>query len=340
MDTKFLDTSTALEKFLSDLGNCDGQPPRLYMDLEGSNLSRNGTLSLVTIMLEPEKEVYLVDVTTLGRDAFTTAGADGRTLKAVLESRNIVKVFFDIRNDSDALFGLYEIRIAGIEDLQLMELASRNFSKRNVNGLAKCIERDSTIPLVERRRWQVVKDNGKHLFDPQRGGSYAVFDERPLSKDIKEYCTQDVTFMPHLRDLYRMKLCDAWWRKIETETDARIQLSQSPTFRGKGQHMAQAERLSRTLFEAARARKQVRSHYPSMPSHSVVRSLSDDGDELANMLTHVSLVETEKVIDEDSDDDFVHGWNGTQDFRGDNSGEDRDFTACGTECGYCGRCGY
>ncbi|KAK3117440.1 hypothetical protein LTR53_001205 [Teratosphaeriaceae sp. CCFEE 6253] len=266
MEAKFLDTSAALEKFFSDLGNCGGQPPRLYVDLEGNNLSRNGTLSLVTILLEPERNVYLVDVTTLGRDAFTTAGADGRALKSVWESGDIVKVFFDIRNDSDALFGLYEIRVAGIEDLQLMELASRNFSKRNV-----------------------VKDNGKHLFDPQQGGSYGVFDQRPLSKDIKEYCIQDVTFMPHLRDIYRRKLCDAWWRKIDTETNARIQLSQSPSFRGKGQHMAQgppawlswhlttAERLSRTLFKAAPAREQVRTPSPPPSGHSVVRSLSDDG---------------------------------------------------------------
>ncbi|KAK4906167.1 hypothetical protein LTR49_024653 [Elasticomyces elasticus] len=356
MEAKFLGTTAALKKFLNGLNNCNGQPPRLYVDLEGNNLSRSGTVSLVTILLEPEREVYLVDVTTLGRDAFTTAGEGGRTLKSVLESRDIVKVFFDIRNDSDALFGLYEIRVAGIEDLQLMELASRNFSKRHVNGLAKCIERDSTIPFVERRRWQSVKDNGKHLFDPQKGGSYAVFDQRPLSKDILEYCTQDVTFMPHLRDTYRRKLCDAWWRKIETETEERIQLSQSPTFRGKGQHMAQsppewlswhpttAESRSRTLFKAAPAREQVWTQSRSLPGHNVVRSLSDDGDELANMLRHVTLTKTKNVFDEDSNDDSnddtVYGWNSTQDFRSDDCGEDRDFTACDEECGYCGRCEY
>ncbi|KAK0263115.1 hypothetical protein LTR35_017614 [Friedmanniomyces endolithicus] len=300
MDPKFLDTTTKLEKFLSDLGNCDGQPPRLYVDLEGNNLSRNGTLSLVTILLEPEADVYLIDVTTLGRGAFTTAGIGGRTLQAVLESKDIIKVFFDIRNDSDALFGLYEIRVAGIEDLQLMELASRNFSKRHVNGLAKCIERESTIPFVERQRWQLVKDNGKHLFDPQRGGSYAVFDQRPLQKDIKEYCTQDVTFMPHLRDIYRRKLCDAWWRKIAVETNGRIQLSQSPSFRGKGQHMAQVD-----------VREQVRTHSPSRSGHSVSQSLSDNADELANMLCHVSLTSAEKVLDEGSNDFVIHGRSST-----------------------------
>ncbi|TKA55105.1 hypothetical protein B0A55_12892 [Friedmanniomyces simplex] len=240
MDPMFLDTTAALKKFLRDLGNCDGQPPRLYVDLEGNKLSRNGTLSLVTILLEPESEIYLVDVTTLGRDAFTTAGADGRTLKAVLESKDIVKVFFDIRNDSDALFGLHEIRVAGIEDLQLMELASRNFSKRHINGLAKCIERDSALPFVEKREWKVNKERGRKLFDPALGGGYAVFDERPLSSEMERYCVQDVIYMPALRELYRAKLCDAWWKKIEKETVARIELSQGKYFNGQGMHMAKS----------------------------------------------------------------------------------------------------
>ncbi|KAK0886916.1 hypothetical protein LTR02_017710 [Friedmanniomyces endolithicus] len=43
--------------------------------LEGNNISRNGTLALVTILLEPRGNIYLVDVTKLGREAFTTAGA-------------------------------------------------------------------------------------------------------------------------------------------------------------------------------------------------------------------------------------------------------------------------
>ncbi|KAK0953854.1 hypothetical protein LTS01_024183 [Friedmanniomyces endolithicus] len=234
MDPMFLDTTAALKKFLSDLGNCDGQPPRLYVDLEGNNPSRNGTLSLVTILLEPESEVYLVDVTTLGRDAFTTAGADGRTLKAVLESKDIVKVFFDIRNNSDALLGLHDICDAGIEDLQLMELA-RGTSR---NDISTCIERDSALPLVEKRKWKFNKERGRKLFDPALGGGNAVFDERPLSSEMERYCMQDVIHMPGLRELYRAKLCDAWWKKIEKETVARIALSQGSYFNGQGMHVA------------------------------------------------------------------------------------------------------
>lgn len=104
MEPHFLDTATALKGFLNILGESDGQPLRLYVDLEGKNLSRHGMLSLVTILLEPEREVYLVDVTTLGHEAFTIADDNGCTLQSELESSKIIKVFFDIRIDSDVLF--------------------------------------------------------------------------------------------------------------------------------------------------------------------------------------------------------------------------------------------
>lgn len=103
------------------------------------------------MLVEPQHKLYLIDVTTLGNKAFDTSGSGNRSLKTILESKYIVKVFFDIRNDSDALFSLYGICVDGVEDLQLMELASRNFSKRCVNGLAKCIEGDSSIEYTEKR---------------------------------------------------------------------------------------------------------------------------------------------------------------------------------------------
>ncbi|KAK0361637.1 hypothetical protein LTR94_022498 [Friedmanniomyces endolithicus] len=44
--------------------------------------------------------------------------------------------------------------------------------------------------------------------------------------------------MPALRELYRVKLCDAWWKKIKKETAGRIELSQGKYFNGQGMHMA------------------------------------------------------------------------------------------------------
>ena len=58
--------------------------------------------------------MYLIDITTLGRDAFNDVGSYRRSLRNILESSEILKVFFDIRNDSDALYSLYNVRVRRI----------------------------------------------------------------------------------------------------------------------------------------------------------------------------------------------------------------------------------
>ena len=83
----------------------DGQPttpPSLYIDLEGINLSRNGSISILQVFVSSSRRTYLVDIHTLRNKAFSTPGTNGCTLKDILESDVIPKVFFDVRNDSDA----------------------------------------------------------------------------------------------------------------------------------------------------------------------------------------------------------------------------------------------
>lgn len=343
-----IDSPSALKAFIGGLPECGGPEPSLYIDLEGNNLSRNGTLSLVTILVEPRHTVHLVDVTGLGQQAFETASPDGKTLRHILESQEMVKVFFDIRNDSDALFGLFGIRVGGIEDIQLMELASRGFQKRFINGLAKCIERDSTLSFAEKREWKASKEKGHKLFDPELGGGYAVFDARPLSTDIQKYCVQDVIHMPALRELYRSKLCDAWWRKIEVETSARIDLSQSKTFNGQGRHMAKApagweyfrpswtERQSRSLLTR---RRDSATTSPPTTSPPTFRSLASNQsshteDPTDDVLTGFGAL---SIQGKRSDYGRSYGYSSVSD---DEDGDARDFTACDSECGYCGSCSY
>lgn len=226
----------SLADLVSDL---PGYPPSLYIDIEGVNLSRHGSVSIVQIYVQPANKTYLVDVHTLKGAAFTTEGARGQSLRKILESDTIPKAFFDIRNDSDALYSLFNIHVAGIVDIQLMELATRTGSKRCINGLARCMERgDANMSYVEKQKWAENKEAGRKLFAPERGGSYEVFNVRPLPEDIKEYCMQDVKFLPRLWQNYNAKLSPAWRGKVEVETRARIRLSQSATFNGKGRHMA------------------------------------------------------------------------------------------------------
>lgn len=105
--------------------------PSLYFDVEGVNLSRRGSISIIELHYQhpsyPESaHTYLIDIHTLGFLAFSTLTAEGVSLKTVLESPTTAKVFFDVRTDSDALYAQFGIRLAGIIDLQLMEVGSRS----------------------------------------------------------------------------------------------------------------------------------------------------------------------------------------------------------------------
>ena len=216
------------------------EPPSLYIDLEGIDLSRKGSISILQLYAVPRNQVYVIDVLNLRNDCFSAPGTSGRTFREILESESIPKVFFDVRNDSDALFSHYQINLQGVQDVQLMEVATRDFSRRCVNGLSKCIERDAPLASHERIAWIQVKERGKKLFAPEKGGRYEVFNERPLPDEIMAYCAQDVRILPRLWARYNSKLTDAWREKIVAESNSRVKQSQSPNYNGKGRHMALA----------------------------------------------------------------------------------------------------
>jgi hypothetical protein len=76
------------------------------------------------------------------------------TLKEVLESPCTPKIFFDIRNDADALFAHFGIHLRGTMDLQLLENFKRHHCHENtrlVHGLAKCVREDSRMKPEEKR---------------------------------------------------------------------------------------------------------------------------------------------------------------------------------------------
>ncbi|KAK0127807.1 hypothetical protein ONS96_007312 [Cadophora gregata f. sp. sojae] len=141
----------------SSSSNTGSSIPSLYIDLEGSKLSRYGTISLLTLFLFPNNSTYLIDITTLGTLAFTTASPThpDTTFKLILEDASISKVFFDVRNDSDALYSHFQISLAGIIDLQLLELGSRTDGldhKRTVRGLARCIKTHAQLTPAEKEK--------------------------------------------------------------------------------------------------------------------------------------------------------------------------------------------
>ncbi|EAU35396.1 predicted protein [Aspergillus terreus NIH2624] len=205
---ELVDSSATLRELLEDLSLIPSSSPPLFLDLEGVNLGRNGSISILSLYAVHKKTIYLVDVYKLGKAAFSNPQPDKHTsLRANLESPSIKKVLFDVRNDSDALFSHYNIRLDGIQDLQLMELATRSGPNKYVAGLAKCIERDSPISDLRKAEWKRRKDEVTKSFDPGKGGSYEVFNKRPMTPDIRDY--------------------------LQTATNDRIRLSQTPEYNGQ-----------------------------------------------------------------------------------------------------------
>lgn len=237
---KFVDTLEDVAELLEGLADLPTEPPSLYIDLEGVNLCRHGTISILQIFVCPKNQTFLIDIHTLKADTFSYPASNGSTLRSVLQSTSIPKVFFDVRNDSDALFSHYGIELSGVQDLQLMELAQRQSSRRLVNGLGRCIEQHASMTLTERADWKAAKDVGRKLFAPEQGGSYEVFNVRPLPEEIVQYCAQDVQFLPKLWLKYHQAMTHIWRVKVEAEVQNRIQLSKSHDYNGKGKHMALA----------------------------------------------------------------------------------------------------
>jgi exonuclease 3'-5' domain-containing protein 1 len=189
----------------------------------------------------PSKVVHLIDVYSLREITFTTPGKGGKTLKDILESAAIPKVFFDVRNDSDALYAHYSIALQGVQDVQLMENASRSghiSGKKFVNGLAKCIEKDVPMPQKDKLLCKEIKERGKKLFKAQQGGSHEVFNARPLEEDIIAYCGHDVLFLPLLRQTYWRRLTPKWKGKVADETQVRVQLSRDAAYQPQGSDKA------------------------------------------------------------------------------------------------------
>ncbi len=227
MAVTIVDSLTTLVALLDCLENIPTQPPSLYVDLEGVRLSRHGSISIMQIYVLPRTHVFLVDIHVLQGKAFSIPNRYGTTLRSVLESGLVPKVFFDVRNDADALFAHFQISMQGVHDIQLLEVASRSYPRERVIGLGKCIEDDLKLAARAKKAWKATKQRGYALFAPEHGGSYEIFNVRPIQQEIVDYCKNDVVYLPLLWDIYTRKLSTEWAAKVQEETCRRLLMSQA-----------------------------------------------------------------------------------------------------------------
>lgn len=216
-----------LQVFLSSI------PPSstFYLDLEGKSLSRNGTLTLLTVHVLPSKAASVIDVQILGDSAFTTPGTDGKTLKAILEDPQTSKCFWDVRNDADALWAHHKVRLAGVTDIQLLENASRVGDKTYLHGLDKSVQSDLVLKWTEKERWIRTKREVRALMT-----NNDVFACRPLDTKTMQYCVNDVLCLPALHNIYAKRISKEWLAKAMDESARRVVEACGPAYQPQSEN--------------------------------------------------------------------------------------------------------
>ena len=211
-DQTFVDTVEEVIAFLEGLPNLHIMKSTIYanihVDCEGDNLGHKGTLSLLQMTVVPKLHTWVFDITLLKGLVFDTQLRSGLSIRKILECAGIIKVFFDVRNDSDAMFTHYGIKLKGVTGLQLMEVANRKVRNQNLWGLAKCISHEAVasgeVKQDELNDWMTNKRGGKEWIGAHELG-YGVFDIRPLPDRALSYAGQDTKLMPML---YRKYVAD------------------------------------------------------------------------------------------------------------------------------------
>ena len=171
----------------------------IAVDCEGYDLCRNGTLDILNIGTA-NKKVFLFDITKMGVSAFDAG------LRDLLESGSDVmtKLMYDCRNDSDALMHLYNVKLAGVLDLQLAESDSRRKNRKNYRYL-KGMRKTMQIYAPDRESEMIKYSGGEKIRNAQKTGT-PIWDKRPLASDLLDYCAVDTTKMFSLLEVFQKKM--------------------------------------------------------------------------------------------------------------------------------------
>jgi exonuclease 3'-5' domain-containing protein 1 len=234
-----VDTKEKVAEMVNNLTALPIDEPNIGVDLEGKNLGRDGPLYILIIHDHQAEHTYIVDVHTLQLDAFNACGADEeKNLRWILESPETSKLIYDVRQDSEALYHQFGIRLDGILDVQLFKLADMSDSFESPalyrTGLYKAISHSIVMNWEVQNKWLHIKEVGEQLWDPDQGGSWDRFTEKNKCRAIIEYCLVDVV---HLRTLYRRYskgLSERWLARIKATTKQSIEETWADDYESSG----------------------------------------------------------------------------------------------------------
>lgn len=208
-DYRLVDSDTCLQDAISDIKQKIAERIALLaVDCEGNSLSREGALTIITVATE--EKVYIFDVQKLGQATFSSG------LGEILEDESHKKLMFDCRQDSDALWHQFKVKLSGVLDLQLLEVIYRRESpsasttktpqsssknkrggRRNrrsqrtdevekIYGFRRCLEL-----YLQDENLVKIKDKGKECLEEDD----ELWTKRPLTDELIQYCVVDTMAM-------------------------------------------------------------------------------------------------------------------------------------------------
>ena len=162
-------------------------------DCQGINLSRIGTVEIVSISIESSEDiVYLLDMGPK-RDADLRQDLT-KTLKCLLESQTTRKIVHDCRMDCDALFHLHGIRVNNVHDTSCYHTVLYPYQEDS--SLNKTLENNGFAI-------NSIGNRDVYKYNPAYWGS------RPLTAQMKEWASGDVDKLLELarkqEDAFQMK---------------------------------------------------------------------------------------------------------------------------------------
>ena len=208
-DYRLVDSDTGLQDAISEIKQKIAERIALLaVDCEGNSLSREGALTIITVATE--EKVYIFDVQKLGQATFSSG------LGEILEDESRKKLMFDCRQDSDALWHQFKVKLSGVLDLQLLEVIYRRENpsasttntaqspsknkrggRRNrrsqrtdevekIYGFGRCIEL-----YLQDEKLIKIKDKGRELLEEDD----ELWTKRPLTDELIQYCVVDTMAM-------------------------------------------------------------------------------------------------------------------------------------------------
>lgn len=200
---KYITTVSDLDAAILDIATYVSKCPLIAVVVEGVNLSRVGTVSILAVATKDK--IYLFDVIQLGNVIFSNG------LQDIFENKQIEKLLFDCRAASDAIWHLFNVNMLGIVDVQLLEVLKRPDFEEKYDAKIKRSERHKeifTLKTLTSCIYQYVK-GAEMLNSMRRVGikikiSKNVWAQRPLPVEFLVYSACGVKSLFLLFDQFEM----------------------------------------------------------------------------------------------------------------------------------------